>query len=261
MATRKTSTSRKSAAVLPAVKRAGKRAATHVATHAATRAKPAPKSAASRGKASPKKPHAAPRAAKSTSRKAAGATSRRAAGGLGAAAMPDFAKLAHGAKLVTPEQAIELYKANARMALDVVNAAIESAARLRKLQVESVEQARAFGERQFRNASQARSADAMVAAGQGAAREAIEHAMGYWSQMFDLIVEIQKRLFTLIEGQMSDVPGVKEARAAMAMMPDMSQAQNVIRALQGVVSSSGGAVEQMQKVMGDLARMGDLRRP
>ena len=100
-----------------------------------------------------------------------------------------------------------------------------------------------------------------MAAGQGAARDAIEHAMGYWSQMFDLIVEIQKRLFTLIEAQMGDVPGVKEARAAMAMMPDMSQAQNVIRALQGVVSSSGGAVEQMQKVMGDLARMGDLRRP
>jgi uncharacterized membrane protein len=46
----------------------------------------------------------------------------------------------------------------------------------------------------------------------------------------------------------------------MAMMPDMSQAQNVIRALQGVVSSSSGAVEQMQKVIADLARMGGLRR-
>ena len=245
MVTRKTSTSRKSAAAQPAVKRSGKRAA--------PRAKPAAKNAASRRKATPGKPRAAKRATQSASRKAAG--------GQGAAVMPDFTKLAHGAKLVTPEQAIELYKANARMALDVVNAAIESAARVRKLQVEGVEQARAFGERQLHNVSQVKSADAMVAAGQGAAREAIEHAMGYWSQMFDLIVEIQKRLFTLIEGQMSDVPGIKEARAAMAMMPDMSQAQNVIRALQGVVSSSGGAVEQMQKVMGDLARMGDLRRP
>jgi hypothetical protein len=46
----------------------------------------------------------------------------------------------------------------------------------------------------------------------------------------------------------------------MAMMPDMSQAQNVIRALQGVVSSSSGAVESMQKVIADLARMGGLRR-
>ncbi|MEO8847858.1 MAG: phasin family protein [Casimicrobiaceae bacterium] len=172
----------------------------------------------------------------------------------------DFASLAKGAKLMSPAQAMELYKANARMALDMINAAIDSAARVRALQVETSEKVRAFGQRQAQSASRATSPEALVAAGQGAAREAIEHAMGYWSQMFDLIVEIQKRLFTLIEGQMSDVPGVKEARAAMAMMPDMSQAQNVIRALQGVVSSSGGAVEQMQKAMGDLARMGNLTR-
>ncbi|MEO6928119.1 MAG: phasin family protein [Casimicrobiaceae bacterium] len=161
---------------------------------------------------------------------------------------------------MSPAQAMELYKANARMALDMINAAIDSAARVRALQVETSEKVRAFGQRHVQNAARVTSPDAMVAVGQGAAREAIEHAMGYWSQMFDLIVEIQKRLFTLIEGQMSDVPGVKEARAAMAMMPDMSQAQNVIRALQGVVSSSGGAVEQMQKAMNDLARMGNLTR-
>ncbi len=177
-----------------------------------------------------------------------------------AASFADLSRLAQGAKLLTAEQAIDLYKANSRMALDVINAAIESTARLRKLQFDGAEQARAFGERQMRSAAGAKSPDALMAAGQDAAREAIEQAMGYWSQMFDLIVEIQKRLFTLIEGQMADVPGVKEARAAMAMMPDMSQAQNVIRALQGVVTSSGGAVEQMQKVMGDLARMGTLRR-
>jgi phasin family protein len=233
MATRKTSTTRKAVTKRAAVKRGSKRATPRAA------------------KAAPNKSRGAPHAAKAASHRT---------GMFGAAAMPDFARLAKGAKLVTPEQAIDLYKANARMALDVINAAIESAARVRKLQFEGVEKARAFGERQLRSASDAKSPDALAAVGQGAAREAIEHAMGYWSQMFDLIVEIQKRLFTLIEDQMSDVPGVKEARAAMAMMPDMSQAQNVIRALQGVVSSSGGAVEQMQKVMGDLARMGNLNR-
>ena len=46
------------------------------------------------------------------------------------------------AKMLTPEQAIELYKANARMALDVINAAIESTAKLRRLQFEGEEQAR-----------------------------------------------------------------------------------------------------------------------
>ena len=225
-----------------------------MATRKSSAARSAATSRKTAAKRSPTKRAKAPKArAKTTKARATKASPR-------AAVAPDFAALAKGAKLVSPEQAIELYKANARMALDVINAAIESAARVRKLQFEGVEQARAFGQRQLRKAGEAKSADAMVAAGQGAAREAIEHAMGYWSQMFDLIVEIQRRLFTLIEDQMSDVPGVKEARAAMAMMPDMSQAQNVIRALQGVVSSSGGAVEQMQKVMGDLARMGNPGR-
>jgi phasin protein len=229
---RKTSAKRTTRAATSTAKRTRKRAAPHVA-------KAATKHAQSR------------RASKSAPRHPAVA---------GRAAMSDLATFAKGARLVTAEQAIELYKANARMALDVINAAIESAARVRKLQFDGASDARAFGARQLRNVTAAKSPEAMVAAGQDAAREAIGHAMGYWSQMFDLIVEIQKRLFTLIEGQMSDVPGIKEARVAMAMMPDMSQAQNVIRALQGVVSSSGGAVEQMQKVMGDLARMGDLRR-
>jgi len=225
-----------------------------MATRKSSAARSAATSRKTAAKRSPTKRAKAPKARATTAKAGTTKASPR------AAAAPDFAALAKSAKLVSPEQAIELYKANARMALDVINAAIESAARVRKLQFEGVEQARAFGQRQLRKAGEAKSADAMVAAGQGAAREAIEHAMGYWSQMFDLIVEIQRRLFTLIEDQMSDVPGVKEARAAMAMMPDMSQAQNVIRALQGVVSSSGGAVEQMQKVMGDLARMGNLGR-
>ncbi len=40
------------------------------------------------------------------------------------------------ANLMTPEQAIELYKANAKMALDVINTAIDDTAKLRKLQFE-----------------------------------------------------------------------------------------------------------------------------
>ena len=73
--------------------------------------------------------------------------------------------------------------------------------------------------------------------------------------MVDLVVEIQKRLFTLMEDQMSGVPGVKEAKAAMAMMPDLKQTQNLVSALQGVMSSGGTAFESMQRVMNDFARM------
>ena len=36
--------------------------------------------------------------------------------------------------------------------------------------------------------------------------------MVYWSQMFDMIVEIQKRLFTLMEEQMAGVPGAQRKR-------------------------------------------------
>jgi len=78
--------------------------------------------------------------------------------------------------------------------------------------------------------------------------------------MFELIVEIQKRLFTLIEDQMSGVPGVKQAKAALAMLPDMTQMQKVVSAMQGVMSSGGSAFESMQKVMTDFARMSGVRR-
>jgi phasin family protein len=176
------------------------------------------------------------------------------------AKMPDFAQFAKSAKLMTPEQAIDLYKANSKMALDVINAAIEGTARVRKLQFEGEEQARAFGRRAAKHAVEAGSPSEMMAAGQGSAREAVEHAMAYWGQMFELIVEIQKRLFTLMETQMSDVPGFKQTKAAMAMMPDMSQAQNILRAMQGVVTSGGGAAAQMQKVMADFARMSRIPR-
>jgi hypothetical protein len=89
----------------------------------------------------------------------------------------------------------------------------------------------------------------------------MEKSMHYWGEMFDLIVEIQKRLFTLIEDQMQGVPGVKEAKAAMSMMPDLRQMQNVVSAMQGVVTSGGSAFESMQKVMGDFAKMAQNSMP
>jgi hypothetical protein len=59
---------------------------------------------------------------------------------------------------------------------------------------------------------------------------------------------------------MADVPGVKQAKAALAMMPDMTQMQNVVSAMKGVMSSGGSAFESMQKVMGDFARMSGMKR-
>ena len=152
-------------------------------------------------------------------------------------------------------QAIELYKANAALALEIINTAIEGAARLRKKQFEGEEEAREFQRRHARSAAEARDPSSLLAAGQGAAQEAMEKSMHYWGEMFDLIVEIQKRLFTLIEDQMEGVPGVKETKAAMALMPDMSQMKKVVSAMQGVVSSGGSTFESMQRVMGDFAKM------
>ncbi|MGE5089143.1 MAG: hypothetical protein ACM3QY_08455, partial [Candidatus Levyibacteriota bacterium] len=53
-----------------------------------------------------------------------------------AAAMPGFGEMPKMPKMMTPEQAIELYKANAALALDVINTAIEGTARLRRKQFE-----------------------------------------------------------------------------------------------------------------------------
>ena len=164
----------------------------------------------------------------------------------------DFSKVA---KMMTPEQAMELYKANAKMALDVINAAIENTSKLRRLQFEGEEESRAMGRKAAKRAAEAGTPDEMMAAGQTASQEAVEHAMRYWGQMFELISEMQKRLWVMMQDQMATVPGVKEAKAAMSMMPDLRGAQNVIKAMQGVVGAGGNAFESMQKVMGDFSRM------
>ena len=175
-------------------------------------------------------------------------------------AMPDPAKFAEYAKKLTPEQAFELYRANARLALDVIDAAIESTAKMRKLQFEGEESARSMQQKAARRAAEAGDVPSLVAAGQSVTKEAVEKSMAYWGQMFELVVEMQKRLFTLLENQMADVPGVKQAKAAMAMMPDVTKMQNVISAMQGVMSSGGSAFESMQKVMSDMARMSGMKR-
>ena len=188
---------------------------------------------------------------RSTSEGASGAGPSAKAG----ASMPDFGDISKVPKMMTPEQAIELYKTNAALALQVINTAIESTARLRKKQFEGEEEAREFQRRHVRSAAEAPDAQSLLAVGQGAAQEAMEKSMHYWGEMFDLIVEIQKRLFTLIEEQMEGVPGVKETKAAMAMLPDLSQMKKVVSAMQGVVSSGGSTFESMQRVMGDFAKM------
>ncbi|MEO8488003.1 MAG: phasin family protein [Betaproteobacteria bacterium] len=175
-----------------------------------------------------------------------------------AASYGDMAKMGN---LLTPEQAIELYKANARMALDIINASIEGTAKLRKLQFEGEESARAFHRKTARSAAEAKDPQSLMAIGQGAAQEAIQQSMHYWGEMFDLIGEIQKRVFTLIEEQAEGVPGVRQARAAMAMMPDLKPLENVVNAMKGVVGSGGNAFEQMQKVMGDFARVAQQSMP
>ena len=176
------------------------------------------------------------------------------------AAMPGFDDLSKMAKMMTPEQAMDLYRANARLALDVVNAAIEGAGRVRRKQLEGEEEAREFQRRHAQSAAQARDPQALVAAGQGAAQEAMERSLRYWGEMFDLIVEIQKRLFALMEEQMEGVPGVRETRAAMGMLPDVGPMQKVVAAMQGVVSSGESTFASMQRVMGDFAKLAQGQR-
>ena len=156
------------------------------------------------------------------------------------AGMGDMSKMA---KMMTPAQAMDLYKANAKMALDVINAAIENTTRLRRLQFEGEEQARAMG----RKAHEARRRGRQPQRDDGgraraASQEAMEHAMRYWGQMFEMIVEMQKRLFVMMEDQMAGVPGVKEAKAAMSMMPDMRRRRTSSRRCRASISSGGNRV-------------------
>ena len=206
------------------------------------------------------KPAPASRRARKKAKPAAKAAPKFAAKAPDMFALPDAAQLAEYAKTLTPEQAFELYRANAKLALDVIDAAIESTAKMRRLQFEGEESARTMQKKAARRAAEAGDVPTLMAAGQSASQEAIERSMAYWGQMFDLVVEMQKRLFALMENQMSDVPGVKQAKAAMAMMPDMTKMQNVVSAMQGVMSSGGSAFESMQKVMGDFARMSGVKR-
>jgi phasin family protein len=206
----------------------------------------------------------AKRAAKKTAKKPSRKTAPKAAAPKAAPAAKAYAgfnpqmmsgmDLSKMAKMMTPEQAIELYKANAKLALDVINAAIENTTKLRRLLFEGEEEARAMGRKAAKRAAEAGTPNEMMAAGQTASQEAVEHAMRYWGQMFDMIAEMQKRLFVMMEEQMAGVPGVKEAKAAMSMMPDLRQAQDVIKAMQGVVASGGNTFESMQRVMGDFAK-------
>jgi phasin family protein len=173
----------------------------------------------------------------------------------------DFRELSKMAKMLTPEQAFEVYRTNAKMALELINAAIESTAKLRKLQFEGEEEARSMQKKAVRHAAEASDAQTLMVTGQSVTQEAVEKAMQYWRQMFDMIVEIQKRLFTLMEEQMADAPGAKEAKAALAMMPDLSQTQNLVKAMQGVMSSGGSAFESMQRVIRDFTNMAQQSVP
>ena len=150
---------------------------------------------------------------------------------------PDFAGMAKMGRVMTPEQAFDLYKTNAKLALDIINTAIENTSKLRKLQFEGEEQTRSMQKKAIRHASEANDPQSLAAVSQSVTQEAVEKAMQYWGEMFSMIVEMQKRLFSLMEDQMAGVPGAKEAKAVMAMMPDMKQAQNLVNAMQGVMAS------------------------
>ena len=205
----------------------------------------------------------APAKASASAKSGASAAPKAAASAMGAApfAMPDPAQFAKFAKAMTPEQAFDLYKTNAKIALDIINAAIENTAKVRRLQFEGEEQARSMQKKAARSAAEAGDPQSLMAAGQSAAQEAMQQSMQYWGQMFELIADMQKRLFSLMESQLAGVPGVKEAKAAMAMMPDLTPAKDLVAAMQGVMSSGGASFESMQRALGDFARFAQESMP
>ena len=139
--------------------------------------------------------------------------------------------------------------------------AIDNTAKLRKLQFEGEQSAREFGRKAALSAAEAKDPQALMSMSAQAGQEALERSLAYWGEMFDLIVEMQKRLFALIEEQAEGMPGVKQAKAAMQMMPDLGPMQNVVEAMQRMVGSGTGAFGSMQKLMADMARMAQSSMP
>jgi len=197
-------------------------------------------------------------ASKASGRAAVGAAPAAAATAAMNKTLSDMSRMAN---LMTPDQAIELYKANARMALDVINTAIDNTAKLRRLQFEGEQSVREFGRKAARSAAEAKDPQALMSMSAQAGQEVLEKSLAYWGEMFDLIVEMQKRLFVLIEEQAAGMPGVKQAKAAMQMMPDLGPMQNVVEAMQRMVGSGSGAFSSMQKLMSDMARMAQSSMP
>jgi hypothetical protein len=216
---------------------------------------------ATRATKSPARKTGAAKSAKPAAKAAAKSTAIPIQHGIPQFAMPDPAQFAKYAKALTPEQAFELYKANSKMALEIINAAIESTAKVRRLQFEGEETARSMQKKAARHAAEAQDAQSLMVAGQSAAQEAVAQSMQYWGQMFELIADMQKRLFTLMESQMSGMPGAKEAKAAMAMLPDLTPAKDLVSAMQGVLTSGGSAFESMQRVMGDFTKFAQQSMP
>ena len=64
-----------------------------------------------------------------------------------------------------------------------------------------------------------------------------------------------QRVVTLAEDLTSDMPGVKQGKAAMAAMPDLKPMQTVVEAMKGVMGAGGNAFEHMQEVMAEFTRM------
>src|SRR6185369_5429503 len=107
--------------------------------------KPSPRSASSKR---------APRKAK-RAKPSAKARPASAAAGAAMFKIPDAGEFAKYAKTLTPEQAFEMYRSNAKLALEVIENAIESTAKLRKLQFEGEERARSMQRKTARSAAEA----------------------------------------------------------------------------------------------------------
>ena len=128
-------------------------------------------------------------------------------------------QLAKYAKSLTPEQAFEMYRANAKLALEVIESALESTAKVRKLQYEGEERARSMQRKTARSAAEAGDVQSLMAVGQTAAQEAVEQSIQYWGQMFELIVEMQKRLFSLMESKAAGCRGRRRRRPRWRCCP------------------------------------------
>ena len=156
-----------------------------------------------------------------------------------------------------PEQLAGLNKGSIEAALSFAQVSMESAERMMRLQLEA---AKAFVAEQSATAkalAEAEDAEAMMALRARLAEQAVERALGYSRNVYDVAAQTQQQLTKLVEQRFAAYQ--QEMAAAMERMikaaPGGSDA--AVEAVKSTVAATQAAMDSMTKAAKQVAELAD----